>query len=328
MRPVCSFSRRHSEQLLQAKQVLAGGIAGCVAKTAVAPLSRVTILMQVQSMRPHKYKDGVNPNNIGVIASLRKICIEEGACSLWRGNVATLVHRFPYTSVTFYANGAIRSRLDHAPWAAALPGHSRALAAGGGSACLAVLFCYPLDVVKTRLITQTKRDYYNGIVDALRKIYRDEGVRGLYRGLSMSIISVVPSLALNFALYEEFSLFYSGLGAPPFMHSLLAGGSSGATSSTLLFPVDLLRRQMQMVGLGGRPRVYANVFQAVRHVYRVGARSHDASVGSILRPFLGLREFFRGLVPELTKVTPNNAIMFCVHGQLLSHRWPFERPSL
>jgi len=315
---------RHSEGLQNVKKLVAGGVAGCVAKTAVAPLSRVTILMQVQSMRPHKFKDGLNPNNRGLTASLRKICVEEGVTALWRGNTAMLVHRFPYTSVTFYANGAFRRRLDRSPLAKRVPEHLRSLAAGGASACLGIVFCYPLDVVKTRLMSQTKREYYSGIFDALRKICRDEGPQGLYRGLGMSVISVAPSLALNFALYEEFSLLYSGLGLPPFLHSLLAGGSSGATSSTLLFPVDLLRRQMQMVGFGGRPRVYTSVFQAARHVYSMGSRPHASSC---LRVALGLREFFRGLLPELIKVTPNNALMFCVHSQLLAWRWPFERPA-
>ncbi|CAK9002560.1 unnamed protein product [Durusdinium trenchii] len=55
--------RRCIDALPEVKKVVAGGIAGCVSKTAVAPLSRVTILMQVQSMRPHKFVDGKNPNN-------------------------------------------------------------------------------------------------------------------------------------------------------------------------------------------------------------------------------------------------------------------------
>mmetsp|Transcript_24936 Transcript_24936/g.78302 ORF Transcript_24936/g.78302 Transcript_24936/m.78302 type:complete len:90 (+) Transcript_24936:1-270(+) len=71
---------------------------------------------------------------------------------------------------------------------------------------------------------------------------------------------------------------------------------------------------MQMVGLGGRPGVYANVPQAIRHIFLTGAgRSHG---GRATKTLLGLREFYRGLVPELIKVTPFNAIMFCTHNWL------------
>merc|ERR1712032_1560889 len=99
----------------------------------------------------------------------------------------------------------------------------------------------------------------------------------------------------------------------------------GAIASILLFPVDLLRRQMQLVGFGGRPHVYANAFQAISHIYRTGyMMDKHLDKHSSFRLLLGFREFFRGLAPELLKVTPHSAIMFCVHGQLLSMRWPFE----
>jgi len=336
-----TFLERHTQDLQRAKQLIAGGIAGCAAKTAVAPLSRVTILMQVQSMRPNKFTDGRTPNNQSLAASLRKIAQEEGPRGFWRGNGATMVHRFPYTAVTFYTNAHLRAQLQRS---SALPEQARLLLAGAGSASLAVVTCYPLDVVKTRLVAQTGRQYYSGIVDAVRKIVRDESVLGLYRGLGTTLVCVVPSLALNFTLYEDFFALYAGLGAPPCLHQLLAGGSSGAAASALTFPVDLLRRQMQLVGLGGRPPVYASTFQAVQHIYKTGYSAVDHQqqqrliqwyldlTGRIgkrhIGAALGVREFFRGLVPELLKVTPHSAIMFCAHRQLVSQEWPCERRLL
>lgn len=310
--------------LLQIKQLVCGGVAGCVAKTVVAPLSRVTVLMQVQSMRPHKFRDGASPNNQHLVASLRKICCEEGVTALWRGNSATLAHRFPYGAVTFYANTLARDALDKEPWSNSVHHRARSLVAGGISASIGVLSCYPLDVVKTRLITQTSRFYYTGIGDALSKIYRDEGRRGLYRGLCVSMSSVVPSLALNFALFEDFHELYAPLGLQSSLHSLLAGGSSGAISSTILFPLDLTRRQMQMVGFGGRPQVYSGALQAMSHIYETGVRRQPMGSRWVTGVFFGFREFFRGLVPELLKVAPHSAAMFCVHRELMSRRWFFE----
>jgi len=328
---VQDIALRHAERFDEIKQVISGGISGCVAKSAVAPLSRVTVLMQVQSMRPHKFRDGVHPNNMYLVASLQKIWKEEGMRGLWRGNWATCVHRFPYTSLSFYFNSKLRqylARPERAPWAAAMPDQVRGLLAGGLSATVAVVPCYPLDVVKTRLMTQTKRIYYDGITDALGKILRDEGVGGLYRGLWMSICSIVPSLALNFMLYEEFTSLYGMTPTPPWLRALMAGGSSGALASTLLFPVDLLRRQMQMVGLGGRPSVYGSVFEAARHVHGIGVKEFSTvrfPATSRVAQVLAMREFFRGLAPELLKVVPNNAILFCLYNQLLKSRWPLER---
>eukprot|EP00928_Gymnodinium_smaydae_P033402 TRINITY_DN23938_c0_g1_i1.p1 TRINITY_DN23938_c0_g1~~TRINITY_DN23938_c0_g1_i1.p1 ORF type:complete len:339 (-),score=38.31 TRINITY_DN23938_c0_g1_i1:168-1184(-) len=315
----------HAANLQQVKQVAAGGCAGCVAKTAVAPLSRVTILMQVQSMRPHKFSDGQRPNNRYMLASMRKIVLEEGFCALWRGNAATLAHRFPYTGVTFWCQRALRRRLDDegGPRIARLPPQARALIAGGCSAGVGVLLCHPLDVVKTRLTAQTKKQYYNGIIDACRRIRLDEGVPGFYRGLGVAFCTTVPMLALNFALFDHFRGVFEPVIGPesPTLIALVSGGSAGACASAMLFPADLLKRQMQMVGLGGRPNVYNNVFQAVRHIFNTGYTRHSDSPFRLL---YGSREFFRGLLPELIKVTPNTAILFCVHGWLLSCRWPFE----
>lgn len=291
---------KHSEGLMQIKPLISGGIAGSAAKTAVAPLSRVTILMQVQSMRPHKYDDGRSPNNKNLWASLTKIVKEEGVRGLFRGNLATLVHRFPYAGVTFYSNSALREYLATSPWTRSAPGQARTLVAGGSSAGLAIVLCYPLDVVKTRLIAQTGTIYYRGIVDALIRIGREEGRHGFYRGLGMSIASQVPSLGINFVLYDEFLSLYGQLGVPQSVRAVIAGGSSGAIAATLLFPIDLVRRQMQLVGLGGRPKIYQNSFEAFRHVYAEGCRIYE---GHRLRYFFACRELFRGLFPELLKVS-------------------------
>ncbi|CAE8653873.1 unnamed protein product, partial [Polarella glacialis] len=85
----------------------------------------------------------------------------------------------------------------------------------------------------------------------------------LYRGLGVSLCSAVPTIAVNFALFDEFSRIYGDLGlqSTPFLHALTAGASAGIVASSLLFPIDLIRRQMQMVGLGGRPRVYGSLGQ-------------------------------------------------------------------
>eukprot|EP00927_Polykrikos_kofoidii_P050439 TRINITY_DN44357_c0_g1_i1.p1 TRINITY_DN44357_c0_g1~~TRINITY_DN44357_c0_g1_i1.p1 ORF type:complete len:374 (-),score=53.97 TRINITY_DN44357_c0_g1_i1:116-1237(-) len=313
---------RHHDGLQDIKALASGGVAGCVAKSAVAPLSRVTILMQVQSMRPNKYKRRGRPNNPYFVQSLLKIVREEGVLALWRGNGAALVHRFPYTAVTFYTNALMRRRLESEPFFTRWPGQVQAFVCGGVGAMVAISLCYPLDVVKTRLTSQTKTKYYKGIVHTLQMIGQNEGVRGFYRGLGVSLSGTTPMLALNFAFYHVFFDVYKPLELPPYMHCLLAGGCSGAISSTMLFPLDLLRRQMQMVGFGGRPAVYANSWEAVKHVYHAGKKG--APRGSQFRAIWGCREFFRGLMPELVKVTPNNALLFCVNAQLLKMRWPLE----
>lgn len=312
-----AIAARHDPELKQVKQMISGGVAGCVSKTCVAPFSRVTILMQVQSMRPHKFRAGV-PTNENLWRSLRKIYREEGILAYWRGNGATVLHRFPYTAITFTTHSYLKEQLTPT-----LHARSASFCSAGISACAACTLCYPLDLVKTRLSAQTKTMYYTGIADAFRKIPADEGLKGLFRGLPVTLCSVTPMIALNFGLYDQFYWVYAGLGAPRWLNALLAGATSGALSSSLLFPVDLIRRQMQMVGLGGRPAAYSGALDAARSVFMTGAMQ-AGSHQSVRGVLLGCREFFRGLLPELIKVTPNNAIMFAVHDYLKNETWPYE----
>jgi hypothetical protein len=86
-----------------------------------------------------------------------------------------------------------------------LANHLLAGAAAGASGAIATA---PMDVIKTRLQTEVSlpRDQrrYKGPITALRTIVRDEGVRGLYRGLGARLLYLTPSAALVWGFYESF----------------------------------------------------------------------------------------------------------------------------
>ena len=67
---------------------------------------------------------------------------------------------------------------------------------------------YPLDLVRTRLTAQTTDHYYQGIASTMRTIVRDEGMRGLYRGLGATLGQVTPALAVNYAAYESLRAYF------------------------------------------------------------------------------------------------------------------------
>ena len=67
---------------------------------------------------------------------------------------------------------------------------------------------YPLDLVRTRLTAQTTDHYYQGIYSTVRTIIRDEGMRGLYRGLGATLGQVTPALAVNYAAYESLRAYF------------------------------------------------------------------------------------------------------------------------
>ena len=83
------------------KMMMAGGMAGSVAKTATAPLSRLTILYQVHSVAKPGGHFKSYAMNQPMLSIVKDITRQEGILSFWRGNLTAVIHRFPYSAVNF-----------------------------------------------------------------------------------------------------------------------------------------------------------------------------------------------------------------------------------
>ncbi|KAI3474144.1 hypothetical protein Pfo_028932 [Paulownia fortunei] len=285
-------------------QLLAGGIAGAFSKTCTAPLARLTILFQVQGM----HSDVAIMSKPSIWREALRIVNEEGFRAFWKGNLVTIAHRLPYSSVNFYAYEQYKSILKSIPGLEGHGGNPHAdifvhFVGGGLAGITAASATYPLDLVRTRLAAQRNAIYYQGIRHALHTICRDEGFLGLYKGLGATLLGVGPSIAISFSVYERLrSNWHSQRpNDSTVVVSLACGSVSGVASSTATFPLDLVRRRMQLEGAGGRARVYnSGLFGAFRHIIRTE----------------GLRGLYRGIMPEYYKVVPSVGIVFMTYETL------------
>ncbi|CAA3030483.1 mitochondrial substrate carrier family protein B-like [Olea europaea var. sylvestris] len=293
-------------------QLLAGGIAGAFSKTCTAPLARLTILFQVQGMHSDV---SVKPN---IWREALRIVNEEGFRAFWKGNLVTIAHRLPYSSISFYAYERYKNVLKSIP---GLDGYGENASAdvfvhfvGGGLAGMtAASATYPLDLVRTRLAAQRNTIYYRGIWHALHTICKDEGFFGLYKGLGATLLGVGPSIAISFSVYESLRFYWHSQRPNDSVVavSLACGSLSGIASSTATFPLDLVRRRMQLEGAAGRARVYnTGLFGTFRHIIRAE----------------GLHGLYRGIMPEYYKVVPSVGIAFMTYETLktLLSQGPFS----
>ncbi|OMO66463.1 Endoplasmic reticulum-adenine nucleotide transporter [Corchorus capsularis] len=286
------------------QQLLAGGIAGAFSKTCTAPLARLTILFQVQGM--HSDVSALSKPCIWREAS--RIVNEEGFRAFWKGNLVTIAHRLPYSAVNFYSYERYKSFLQSLPILENNRGKAGAdlcvhFVGGGLAGMTAASATYPLDLVRTRLAAQRNAIYYRGIWHAFQTICRDEGFLGLYKGLGATLLGVGPSIAISFSVYESLRKYWQ-LQRPndsTIAVSLTCGSLSGIASSTATFPIDLVRRRMQLEGAGGRARVYdSGLFGTFRHIIQSE----------------GLRGLYRGILPEYYKVVPGVGIVFMTYETL------------
>lgn len=279
------------------KTILAGGIAGVVSKTATAPLSRLAILYQINAFAAL--------SRDSILTSSWNLYREEGLLSFWRGNLTSCIHRFPYSAINFSVFAALQTlafeRLNIED------SSSMRLVCGAISGAVACSACYPLDLVRTRLTVQSS-GYYRGIGDCLRRIVQEEGVGGLYKGLGVSLLVCVPSLAISFSVYGTCKHWLQASAQGTVLvdpstrcinayGNCVAGAFAGITSSVTLFPLDVLRRRLQV--RSGHPRR-----SGMRHVW------------SVMRAE-GLRGMYRGIVPEVLKVTPMVGIQFTIYETLI-----------
>ena len=93
-----------------------------------------------------------------------------------------------------------------------VPGAIESLVCGSGAGFGAKLAVYPLDLTKKRLQVQGfergrkgfgRMQEYKGLANCMRTIVTDEGFRGLYKGLTPSLLKAVVSAACIFFSYEQ-----------------------------------------------------------------------------------------------------------------------------
>ncbi|GMI89239.1 hypothetical protein HRI_002593200 [Hibiscus trionum] len=262
------------------RRLLSGAVAGAVSRTAVAPLETIKTRLMVGSFG----------NSMAEVFD--KIIVTEGWKGLFRGNFVNVIRVAPSKAIELFAYETVKKKLtpEHGEQPKLpLPASFIAGAAGGVSS---TLLTYPLELLKTRL---TVNEDYKNLLDAIAKIVRAEGPRGLYRGLTPSLIGVVPYAASNYFAYDTLRNAYrkafkkEEIGN---VMTLLIGSAAGAVSSTATFPLEVARKQMQAGAINGRH-----------------CRNMVEALTSIVEKE-GIAGLYRGLGPSCMKLVPAAGISF------------------
>ncbi|XP_021754319.1 mitochondrial adenine nucleotide transporter ADNT1-like [Chenopodium quinoa] len=307
-------SPRHA-LLSISKSLAAGGIAGGVSRTAVAPLERLKILLQVQNPHSIKYN--------GTVQGLKYIWQTEGFRGLFKGNGTNCARIVPNSAVKFFSYEQASKGIlwlyqqqtgnENAELTPVLR-----LGAGACAGIIAMSATYPMDMVRGRLTVQTAKSpqQYRGIYHALTTVLREEGFRALYKGWLPSVIGVVPYVGLNFAVYESlkdwlikektFGLVQDNeLGVTT---RLACGAVAGTIGQTVAYPLDVVRRRMQMVGWKDASTVVTGDGKKIALEYTGMVDAFRKTVR-----YEGFRALYKGLVPNSVKVVPSISIAFVTY---------------
>ncbi|KAJ0971340.1 hypothetical protein J5N97_019299 [Dioscorea zingiberensis] len=291
------------------KELIAGGAAGAFSKTAVAPLERVKILMQT---RTSEFK------SLGIFQSLKKLKQQDGVLGFYKGNGASVLRIVPYAALHFMTYEQYRCWiLNNYPSLGTGP--SIDLLAGSAAGGTAVLCTYPLDLARTKLAYQVTnagrignslsfnaQPSYNGIKDVFRSVYMEGGLRSLYRGVGPTLIGILPYAGLKFYIYEELKTRVPEEYQKSVVLRLSCGALAGLFGQTLTYPLDVVRRQMQVQNKQqssqlGSPQIKGTL-QGLNYI----ARNQ------------GWKQLFAGLSLNYVKVVPSVAIGFTAYDMMKS----------
>ncbi|XP_022225328.2 calcium-binding mitochondrial carrier protein SCaMC-1-B isoform X2 [Drosophila obscura] len=200
-----------SRQMSIVERFYAGAAAGGISQTIIYP-------MEVLKTRLALRKTG---QYAGIADAATKIYKHEGARSFYRGYVPNILGILPYAGIDLAVYETLKRRYIASHDNNEQPSFLVLLACGSTSSALGQLCSYPLALVRTRLqaqaaetITNQKRktliplkssDAHSGeetMTGLFRKIVRQEGLTGLYRGITPNFLKVLPAVSISYVVYE------------------------------------------------------------------------------------------------------------------------------
>ncbi|KAA1475481.1 mitochondrial carrier [Dentipellis sp. KUC8613] len=241
---------------------------------------------------------------------IRDIARDESPRALFKGLGPTLVGVIPARSINFftYGNGKqiLANQFNH--------GEENSVVHLGAAAIAGIVTgtaTNPIWVVKTRLQLSasssqaTSRSFFGESWPVLRQIVREEGVRGLYKGLSASYLGVTEG-TIQWVLYERLKRLTAGTegrgGVQEWAGMLGSAGTAKCVASLITYPHEVLRTRLRQPLVDGKMK-YTGLWQTLRLVIAEE----------------GARSLYGGLSAHLMRVVPNAAVMYSIYEGVL--RW-------
>ncbi|KAH7064830.1 mitochondrial carrier domain-containing protein [Macrophomina phaseolina] len=275
------------------RALVAGGVGGVCAVIVGHPFDLVKVRLQTA-------EKGVYSGAMDVVR--RTIAREGLARGLYAGVSAPLVGVTPMFAVSFWGYDVGKqlvssvSTVHNNQFSVA-----QTSAAGFFSAIPMTLITAPFERVKVLLQIQGQKQLapgekpkYSGGLDVVRQLYKEGGVRSVFRGSAMTLARDGPGSAAYFATYEIIKrrLTPKNADGTPGELSLTAvmaaGGAAGVAMWIPVFPVDTIKSRVQSAE--GNPTIAGTI----REIHARG----------------GFKAFFPGLGPALARAVPANAATF------------------
>ncbi|ODQ51479.1 mitochondrial carrier [Saitoella complicata NRRL Y-17804] len=318
---------------------LSGLLAGATSTTLLHPLDLLKTRLQVDPT--------TKPNHLGTsINLLRRIWREEGGVrGVYRGWTPNLVGSMSAWGIYFWVYTGLKVEVEKWRGEGGL-GSVEYLLAAAGAGAFTTLLTNPIWVIKTRMIVHalppsassappgsTAVVGYRSLPDALRRIWREEGIRGYYRGLVPALFGVSHG-AVQFAAYEKLKNWENvrnsdgagkgnGKGGKGSTWSYLwMSATSKIVASVVTYPYQVVKSRIQSQPYQPQPQPPPGATPSSVSVSAAatvaGVKKEEAYKGilDVIRRTWraeGIAGFYKGLAPNVVRVTPATCVTFVVY---------------
>lgn len=282
---------------IQYEHLLAGVVGGTISTLILHPLDLIKIRFAVNDGS----SSGHRPKYSGVFDAAKTILKNDGFRGLYKGASANVLGAGSSWGLYFLFYNAAKFQVRGSDLDKQLKPTTHLTCAAVAGVCTLSL-TNPIWVVKTRLClyqSPTTPDFrrYQGVFDGLWKLVRYEGVRGMYKGFVPGLLGVSHG-AIQFMTYEELKKLYCNYYHIPITTKLSTAvylsmaAMSKVFAVVTTFPYQVIRARLQ-----DQETKYTGILDTVTKTYR----------------FEGVRGFYKGLVPNVLKVTPAVCLTFVVY---------------
>eukprot|EP00466_Bigelowiella_natans_P016204 jgi/Bigna1/54313/estExt_Genewise1Plus.C_310122 len=287
-----------NEAIAVVKDLVAGTVGGCGGIVAGQPLDTIKVRLQSPKTR-NLYT--------GVLHCFQKVVKDEGFLAFFKGITSPLIGNVPMQAVVFGMNGnanrlmdkyipSLREKKDDV---SRKPNFVRLYIAGSWAGVGQLSVCVPVELVKCRLQVQqdAKVKLYNGPLDCVKKIWKNNGALGFYRGFWPTFWRDGPTYGLYFVVYEFFKWKTLDEEGNSSMSSLLfAGGMAGVCTWLFTYPFDVVKSVIQTLPDNAPRQEMSMIYQ-----FSTNYKLH------------GTKFFTQGLSACLIRAIPANAATFLLY---------------
>jgi solute carrier family 25 protein 16 len=168
----------------------------------------------------------------------------------------------------------------------------------------------------------------------MREIGQEEGIRGLFRGHSATLLRIFPYAAIKFLAYEQIRarIIKDHTQETP-LRRLVSGSLAGVTSVFFTYPLEVIRVRLAFETKADSKNGFVRICREIYHERPPIPQTASSATGSSVAakvvdittahtPRAGLANFYRGFTPTMCGMLPYAGTSFLAHdtmGDLLRH---------